>query len=653
MAPIRRQLLKTLELLGIDLDDSRIMLGVPEAKAPYFKKAVTALRSLKQGVRSSAILAETGLVRQQVSYLVKRLTVTGIDGKPLALRALIEGAQKKRCYSPDVVHKGKPAPGALTTLLISHPDICRALTDLTLLGVHPEFETPLERGLVTDDLVHQLLVTLCAAKGIKAPDYPFCGDQEGKRSLSNWMKFIRALQVQEEHLAGMKAMPEETEMRRRIRRAYARVEADAHSIAVKWNLRCPSLRGEGFVDIKVNRLWLIALQECASGAILGRSFGFGSNYSGSDFMRAVNHALVPWKRLGGHEHRYQLKDGMPTGEPDLQWRVWNVLAVDSAMAHTCSIALTTLARTVNCVLEVGPVGEPDVRANIEGAFSELQELFRLLPGFLEKPHERDPQSGRTIIHFDLLVAAIDLLIARYNGSVSPGTSMTRLELLKHAIGREATIVRKVPVALRELCERFDTFDTKFIGKDKRGHAVVRWASATYEGIGLASAPNLIGKEVLLAADSQDPRRIRAWLLDDGRDLGMLDIEPRYRSSAASVTTRQHIKRSQHADSFLRNAMNLPLAFRQLVEERSHKRSSDYQELARLVIEQVFAKDAGELNVRQPSPATQIAQANKPPEPDLPPPDGRPVASVIPLPTAPAPIKHVSEVAQAARAITSI
>lgn len=118
-------------------------------------------------------------------------------------------------------------------------------------------------------------------------------------------------------------------------------------------------------------------------------------------------------------------------------------------------------------------------------------------------------------------------------------------------------------------------------------------------------------------------------------------------------------------------MNLPLAFRQLVEERQRKRSSDYQELARLVIEQVFAKARGEKveppplgdsSAGTPSAAPPQAGTTVPPprpEPAAAPPEPQPatssppVATVIPMPVAPAPAKQLSEVALAARAITSI
>lgn len=655
-------LLRSLDDLKIDLDDPHVLVGISDDERPGFTKRLTAIKAVRDGVGFPSIQAETGLVRQQVAYRIRRLNVIAVDGKPLRLRALLDGAQQQRSYPTDAASMGRPVAGSRKALFKQHPDIHSKLVDLALNGKHPNFTTRLKRESVKVDLVHELLLVLCTEKGISAPNWPYCGQLEGKRAIRDWMLSLRAQELQDQQRARAEAFQQEAKKHSALR-CYARVEADAHSIAVKWILRFPSLRGEGYIDMVVDRLFLIALLECSSGAILGRSYAFGTNYSGSDLMRAVNHALLPWKKLTGYESYYQQKDGMPTGEAVLQWRAWDTLGVDSAMAHSCSVALVTLARAVNCVVEIGPVGVPDVRAAMEGFFSELNEVIHQLPGFEGKPHERDGKSGRVIIDFDLLIAVIDLLIARFNGSIAPGTSMTHIELLKHSTSKEAAIVRRVPEAVRPLVERYDTFDTARIGKDKRGHAVLRWQSATYEGLGLTSASDLIGQKVLLAADSQDPRVIRAWLDRDGTDLGDLEIERRYRSTPASVTTRQHIKRRVHADSFLRNAMNLPLAFRQLQEARNHKRSADCHELARLVIEQVFARSRSASG--QPaagaaptsSASMQLAPVGSAPLPATAPtpPSPAPLAPVISLAPLPAPghVKHLSEVAVAARAISSV
>jgi hypothetical protein len=297
MSSIRRELFDALELLLINLDDPTLMLGVQDADLPVFRKRLTALRSLKDGASFSAIRTETALTRQQVSYFVGRLLVPAVDGRPLGLRALSDGSQRQRTFSDDAVSLGRPTPGALQTLFRLHPDLLQTMAELTLHGKYPDLATPMPRGMVTADVVHCLFLKLCDDKGIKAPNFPFVGELQGKRSLAGWMKSVRAKQTQEEHLAVMQAQRDPDQVRLAISQVYGRVEADAHSIAVNWNLRVPSLRGEGYIDVKTTRLWFIALRECRSGAVLGRSFAFGKNYSASDLLRAVNHALVPWKPL--------------------------------------------------------------------------------------------------------------------------------------------------------------------------------------------------------------------------------------------------------------------------------------------------------------------------------------------------------------------
>lgn len=665
MKRLRKLLLKAVERLQIDLSDSNLDIAVAPEKRANFNKRALALKSYGQGVREKEIKEQTGLYRQQIHRLVFRLEATHVDGRPMGLRALQDGEQQMREYHGDVLTLGRPTAGALKGLFKAYPKICEAITKLTLHGVHPDFERKLDIDLVGYDLVHNLLLKLCAAEGIVAPKYPFCGDREGRPALRAWMDRERAKKRQEDLQASNKGRLPEDQLRRDIRRAYARVQADAHSIAVRWKLRIPSLRGEGYIDLVVSRLWIITLIDCTSGAILGFSIAFSTNYSGSDLMRAVRVALVPWQRMKGFEDKYREGAGMPTGDPDLAWRAWDELMMDSAMANTCSVSETTLARTVNCIVHVGPIDQPNERAYVEGLYALLERLIQLLPGHQCKPHERESSSSTSsdeAIDFDLLLLSIELLVAEYNGSKSPGTSMSRLEMLKHSVTRQAALPRKVPEALREFCLKYDTFDTATIGQED-GNPVLRWQNSMYAGGGLAALPDLIGEEVLIAAFSMDIRKIHVWLVRDGSALGEFEVERRYRATPHSATTRAHAKRFSHADSFFKNAISLPLAMRQMLEERKHKRSADYHELARLVIEQAFhprAQEGAASAPAQQAPAPEPTRGNAHPPAPVPaiPPPAPPAepANVLPFVAPPAPVTqptHLSAIARAARALKSL
>lgn len=238
---------------------------------------------------------------------------------------------------------------------------------------------------------------------------------------------------------------------------------------------------------------------------------------------------------------------------------------------------------------IGPRKAPNVRPNIEMIFDLIEEAgIHPLDGTTgshhDDPRKADKRDDRYLLTLDVVLDLIDLLIVRYNTGIAPGTSISRLAVLKRAVERETTWFRRLPTSKREDCLKYDLFDTATIGQE-RGKPILRWCDARYFGLGLLSMANLVGQEVLVMASSLDLRNISVSLISNGTSLGILEVEPRWRSTAHTLWTRATVRKEMSHSSFLRHAADIPRAMRVHAENEASKNSHSNRKLAHLVAEQ--------------------------------------------------------------------
>lgn len=559
-----------------------------------YDQRLDALKQYREGAKLLSIEEATGIGRQHLYYLCDRMGETAGDGRPLGHRALIPNQQKQREYPVSLLDQCKPAPGALQALFKEYPSLFKTMVDLVVHGLLPGSQRPMQRNVVTPAVWYRVFCDEVDKLGRKAPQFPYTGGSNGKPALRKWVHRMRQENDQMQRRAVDKRMADDPWFTPQSLPSgcFERVECDGHSLNVNWMLEAPSLRGEGVIRTKVSRLWLIALVEIKSTAILGYSVAFGTNYGAGDVARAVRCALVPWKPrdLSVTTIAYKPGEGLPNGVvPELAYVCWDELWVDGASATLADLYLSSLERTVNCVMVVGPVGEPNVRAHVEGTFHLLEAaVFLLMEGttgsYPNDERKAKTMDGRHIVDYALLRDCIDLVICRWNTGIAPGTSVSRIDVLRYAALRQTTVLRRVPVDQREQCDKYDLFDTATIGMDKN-KPVLRWRDARYFGPGLHLRADLVGKDVLVCTRSEDVRCLEVWLVEDGMPLGNLNVERRWSGVAHSLTTRRQALEETSENSFIQHAADIPIAFRQHLEAKVRSGKSAVNKLARAAIEQ--------------------------------------------------------------------
>lgn len=582
-------------------------LALGEAAAIEYENKVSAIKQYVSGASLEAIRASTGIERQYLYYLIERCQLADADGRPVGFLALVKGRHllRRRRSTAAKLTAGRALPGALQSLFARYPTLEKLMYELIVHHRMPGSNRTNHR--LNWGQIQEIFEDECVKLGIQPPNYPFSSNSNGRVALQRWGRKLRLDDQRRKNLAAISVAKDVSRIAVPSG-CYERVECDGHYVDLNWMVEAPGLRGEGVVQIKVARLWLIALIETRSSAVIGYSVSLNkSNYSAADVARAVRSSLVPWapRQLSISTISYRPGECLPNAlDARLSYVCYDELWLDNAKSHQSDLFLSVLERTVNAVPVFGPRGSPNVRPNIEMIFDLLEEAgIHPLDGTTGANH-RDPrratkQEDRYLLKLDTVLDLIDLLVVRYNTGTAPGTTISRLDLLKRAVERETTLLRKLPLAQRQDCFRYDLFEVAKIGID-RERPVLRWRDARYFGSGLLNKPDLVGSEVLVMASSLDLRQVRVSLTADGSSLGILEVEPRWRNTPHTLWTRARVREKMSSTSFLRHAADIPRAMRAHVEILAKKDSHAKRHLAQLAVEQraVGGPDARETGREQ-------------------------------------------------------
>lgn len=575
--------------------------SLPDDDRGTYENRVLAIKLYAAGESTSEITRRSGIGKQELYRFIARCLNRSRDGDYLGYKGLVPyGRLLPNNYSaaPDIPSR-TPTAGALMRLFQRYPSIEQALVKAAVEGKR-EGQKIIEKNMPVG-AIHSYFLELCEKAGIRGPDYPFSAgsDSDGLPALRRWTKKIRTQHAvtylrasgQESEADKITAHGDPSLGSRRARSFYKQVELDGHKLDLPLKVAVPSPIGEGIVWRSVNRIWIIAAVTRRVGVCLGYSYALGTNYSGRDVVRAVQNSMLPWspRKISIEGIGYREGDGMPNGSPDLTYVSWNELWLDNAMAHRSEHVLIQCSRMASAIPVFSPVSSPDTHPWVEGFFNLLEEAgIHRMPtttGSNIKDRRRGASSDlRYHLTLQQLEDLIDLLVCRINGSRAPGnTEYTRLELLRHSVIRGDSILWRLRKEDREDVAKYDMYEKHTIGQN-HGVVVVRFAYGRYTSNKIKAAKALIGKTVLVMANSQKLRVIHA-VLEDGTDLGDLKCERRYQETEFSYETIKEIK-SCEGDSFIAFADDIPRAFRRHIEKEALKSAKAARTLMRLQKEQI-------------------------------------------------------------------
>lgn len=533
-----------------------------------FQMHMQAIERYARGECVRDIEQATGVNRRQLYRWLERGLAQHPDGRLYGFRALLKHARIGRYVrvSPVTirgVRGSRGAVGALSQLFERHPTLAAWLllqvkqrrVLLQQISTDGRLRTRL-RGLQS---LHDEFLRQCRMVGLTAADYPFNTAGHAIRSLSQRLKaeMLRGFgtAARSAGASHLKGLPRSDDAERpSATRPYQVVEFDGHrlDIRLKVVVRDPL----GFEhEFEMERVWLLAIIDVCTRAVLGFHLVLASEFSRYDVIRTIEKALEPHRprafTIAGLG--YGPQDGFPSQRlPELAYVTWEWMKLDNAKANLANETLTALCEFMGCCVDAGPRYSPDERPYVERFFGTIaSRLSSRLPGYTGS-HPRDlrraladPKGNlRLYVSLDELEELVEYSIAAYNGTPHSGlNNATPLEAIEYFIrGRQSLVTWLADHHRRTLCLMQSARRCRvraYLDQGVRPH--INLHGVRYTNSVLASSAHLIGGQLLVYMNADDLRCVRAFL-PDGTELGILDAQGAWRVVPHNLRLRQEIRR---------------------------------------------------------------------------------------------------------------
>jgi len=530
-----------------------------ENDADRVTRRIQAVRAYIEGQPVGVLSKQAAVPRQEVYRLAKRCMKLHPDGRIWGFRALLPACRITPYVRTATIDGSRPsqqggAAGALTMLFDRYPTIQKAVDSLFLKKVK---EHVVQESRMPVKTIHKYFIEKCKEAGLTARHYPLNMNHRGRRALSSYLKrlFKSNLKqaVKARHgddaaraLASREAGPDSI-----VTRPFERVEFDGHRIDAVCTIDLPNPYG-GIQQLVLDRLWLLAIIDVKTRAILGYTLVLNPEYNAEDVLRCIKHALTPWRpmTLTIPGLKYTKGSGLPSGvHAECAWALWDELWFDNAKANLADAVRSNLSRVVGCAINAGPVKTPQRRPFIERLFQTLEENgFHRLPSTTgngpDDPRRDDPEAAalRWNISYQHLVELTDVLIARYNAEPHTGLgNRSPLEMLEYFIVNEGCEFRAVPEQKRQDLALLHIRVVRCIRGDvTQGKCpYVEFEGVRYYNDVLRHSPDLVGEHLSLLVDPDDLRCVTAYL-EDGREFGVLTAHGLWGRTPHTLTVRKAI-----------------------------------------------------------------------------------------------------------------
>jgi putative transposase len=443
--------------------------------------------------------------------------------------------------------------------------------------------------------LHTRFTAACRDVGLTAKHYPLNQDDQAIRSLSrtvrDWMLsgFANAVRA----TGGARLKPASA-LRRApplaVREAYDTVEFDAHKLDIRIKILDQDPYGEEQV-FEIERIWLLALIDIATRAVLGYCLCLNREYSRHEVIRTLERALAPANRpkltIPGLECA---RSGgfVSVVLPETAYTCWRRIRFDNARAHLAADSLDVICDLLGCVVDVGPVYSPDDRPFIERFFATVaSHLSHRLPGTTgSNPRDvlralADPGGNiQLVVGLDELTELLEATVWNYNGGPHSGLGgRTPLEAMRLQVRDRNLVLRQLPEALRRnLCLLQSAHRCRVRGDVARGDKPhITFYHVRYTSARLAGAAHLIGQDLRIYYDADDIRAVRAYLAD-GTELGELAASGLWRMTPHSVTVRRQVFRAKRLRQIrfgeLDNPVEAYLNYRRATAKQSRKAATE-------------------------------------------------------------------------------
>jgi len=349
-----------------------------------------------RNVSGKSILETTGLDAAQARRLVERALTRGVDGRIAGFWPCVSTYQRPatRAFSKSTEVAERQTcktRGALNVFFSVHSDIERSMK-IFVKSRRTEDTVPV--AIVTASIAHSVFIALCRKKELHLDEtkWPFNCKRRGQEAIRIWLAREQAknpakgtLNSQGDEAGSLTALDMRSMGRTKFGEpflAYERVELDEQYIDAVFEIVWQA-GDEGWRSVTTTRLWLLALVDCGSHAILSTSISFGERYSTDDVLHLLRRALCPPPRrklaLENANFQYRSEAAYPGELKEFELNRWQVLALDSDAVHKSGRLSDVVEKVFGCKLVNEMIGTPTERHSVEGLFSVCAKMLLASP----------------------------------------------------------------------------------------------------------------------------------------------------------------------------------------------------------------------------------------------------------------------------------
>ena len=304
-------------------------------------------------------------------------------------------------------------------------------------------------------------------------------------------------------------------------------------------------------NLPATRLWLIAVIDVATRAILGYSLSPEENYSQTDVLAAIKNSIQPRKKMEFTipGFQYPVDGGFPRFvAEETSWAIFDAIMLDNAKAHLAQDVVSKITEKLMCAVSFGPVATPETRGIIERFFGTLEEngYHRIVSttGSNTTDARRDNAERDAVnygVTYNDLAELTEYLIATYNSSAHTGLSgRTPIQVMKE---RVANAGMAPCISDSKMKEAVGRITSQVVERTVRGsfnsgkRPYISYEGVEYRNEAVSISAHLVGAKLFLEVDPEDISSVFAYT-EDGIELGYLRAAGIWGRRSHSLRTRK-------------------------------------------------------------------------------------------------------------------
>ena len=519
--------------------------GFSDKNLEIFKKRKYAVDAYIDGVSLQEIYDRTHIISNEVLRLIKKCCTETENNHMLGYSALIP------------YYRNNKKKNKIELLCENNP----GLEDFIKGNYFGDKRYTLEKNMSIRSL-HNRFLNYCRELNIADYEFPFSAKDKGYQTLSNYIKIIRNTNSSEAiKMENPNAKQRFNSTGRGVKTSlkpyfpYQTVQLDGHRIDLLYSIEVEDHNGQ-IIKIPATRLWVIAVIDVATRAVLGYSVSARENYDHFSVLEAVKNSIMPHKIV---ELPYGLKypdnGGFPsTAYEESKWAIFDTIMLDNAKSHLSHDVINTLTGELGCCMHFGSVATPESRGIVERLFETIEKNgFHRLPSTtgsnINDKKRKNPEKNavKYNITYNDVLGILDYLFAVYNNSPHSGidglTPLNKMgKLIRESGMHPSVIAEEDHKKIEQLCW-FNVTRKLRGGYESGRRPVISYKSVHYHARGCKLDMSMVGKDVFIRVNPENISNVQLYS-KEGVFLAEMVADGEWGLKSHSLKTREYIMRQK-------------------------------------------------------------------------------------------------------------